>query len=217
MNLNWWKIDSMGNSLQMLFFSSLKDCASLKHFIPSSVKLDHGNQMVPCLVRYGVNASCVCQEGRCLEVVVFIHHVLLNKEAVKKLCGLCRICSSNRKQFKSCGVNASCSSQQEAVKKLRCRCIMFFSSRKQLKSCGVFASFGYHQGSNFKVALSMYRALLSRKQLKICGVCASCGYRQGNSLKVVLSMYLFTKQCNRCSVRVWADYQKGNSFLSLSF
>lgn len=175
--------------------------------------------MVPCLVRYGVNASCVCQEGRCLEVVVFIHHVLLNKEAVKKLCGLCRICSSNRKQFKSCGVNASCSSQQEAVKKLRCRCIMFFSSRKQLKSCGVFASFGYHQGSNFKVALSMHRALLSkeavknlrclcimwlstRKQFKSCVVKASCVNPQGNSSKFVLSMHLFTKQCNRCSVRV---------------
>ena len=102
------------------------------------------------------------------------------------MCGLCRICSSNRKQFKSCGVNASCSSQQEAVKKLRCRCIMFFSSRKQLKSCGVFASFGYHQGSNFKVAFQCIVLFSVRKQLKICGVCASCGYRQGSSLKVAL-------------------------------
>ena len=150
------------------------------------------------------------------------------------MCGLCRMCLSNRKQFKSCGVNASCSSQQEAVKKLRCRCIMFFSSRKQLKSCGVFASFGYHQGSSFKVALSMHRALFSkeavknlrclcimwlstRKQFKSCVVKASCVNQQGNSLKFVLSMHLFTKQCNRCSVRVWADYQKGNSFLSFCF
>ena len=121
----------MGNSLQMLFFSSLKDCASLKHFIPSSVKLDHGNQMVPCLVRYGVNASCVCQEGRCLEVVVFIHHVLLNKEAVK-----------------SCAVFAACVHQVGSSLKAAASMHHVLLNKKQLKSCGVDASCSSHLGSN---------------------------------------------------------------------
>ena len=44
--------------------------------------------------------------------------------------------------------------------------------------------------------------LSTRKQFKSCVVKASCVNQQGNSLKFVLSMHLFTKQCNRCSVRV---------------
>ena len=121
----------MGNSLQMLFFSSLKNCASLKHFIPSSVKLDHRNQMVPCLFRYGVNTSCVCQEGRCLEVVVFIHHVLLNKKAVK-----------------SCAVFAACVHQIGSSLKAAASMHHVLLNKKQLKSCGVDASCSSHLGSN---------------------------------------------------------------------
>ena len=70
----------------------------------------------------GINASCVCQQESCLQVVVSmhrvcqqesclqvvvsVHHVFVNKKAVYKLWCQCIMCLSTRKQFKSCGVNA---------------------------------------------------------------------------------------------------------------
>ena len=74
----------------------------------------------------GVDASCVCYKGSISKVAVSMHHVFVKKEAVQKLwcrcivfvdkqavyklctCCQCIMCSLTRKQFKSCGVNASC-------------------------------------------------------------------------------------------------------------
>ena len=58
--------------------------------------------------RSGVNTSCVCQQGSSLQVLVFMHHPFVTKEAVQKLWCLYILCVSSRKQFKSCGVYASC-------------------------------------------------------------------------------------------------------------
>ena len=54
-----------------------------------------------------------CQQESCLKVVVSMHCVFVNKKAVYKLWYQCIICLSTKKLFKSCGVNASCVSQQE--------------------------------------------------------------------------------------------------------
>ena len=78
----------------------------------------------------GVYASCVCQQGRSLKVtlsmhrvcqsgrnlkvVVSMHPVFINKGAVLKMWGLCIMRSSTRKEFKSCGLYASCCYQQRS-------------------------------------------------------------------------------------------------------
>ena len=64
--------------------------------------------------------------------------------------------SSTGKQFKSCGVNASCIFDKEVFKKLWCQCIMFLLTRKQFKSYGVNASCVWQQGSILKVVLSIH-------------------------------------------------------------
>ena len=43
-----------------------------------------------------------------LKVVVSMHHVFVKKEAFQKLQCQCIMCLLKRKQFKSCGVDASC-------------------------------------------------------------------------------------------------------------
>ena len=60
----------------------------------------------------------VCQQESCLQVVVSVHHVFVNKKAVYKLWCQCIMCLSTRKQFKSCGVNALCVCQQESSLKV---------------------------------------------------------------------------------------------------
>ena len=56
----------------------------------------------------------VCQQESCLQVVVSVHYVFVNKKAVYKLWCQCIMCLSTRKLFKSCGVNALYVCQQES-------------------------------------------------------------------------------------------------------
>ena len=140
----------------------------------------------------GVIAWRVCQQESSLKVVVSTHHEFVNKKtvlkvvmslhhvfisAVLKLWYQCFMCLSTRKQFKSCGANASCFYQQEsslkvvvsmhhvfvnkkAVKKLWCHSMTCLSTRKQFKSCGLNASWVCQQENSFKS----------------CDVTASCVY-----------------------------------------
>ena len=89
---------------------------------------------------WSVNASCVRWQGSSLRVVVSMHHVFVNKEAVKEFWCHCIMCSSTREQFKSCGVDASC----------------VFLTGEQFKSCGVNLSCVGQQGSSLKVIVSMH-------------------------------------------------------------
>ena len=82
----------------------------------------------------GFYASCFSQQEKSQKVVVSMHQVFINKEAVLKIVvsassvcqlgrnlnfwSLCIMCLSRRKQFKNCGV-----------------CIMRLSTRKEFKSC----------------------------------------------------------------------------------
>ena len=87
---------------------------------------------------------------------------------------------ATRKQFKSCGVNASCVLQQgsilkalvsmhhmfgnkEAFLKLCCRCIMFLATRKQFKSCGVNALSVGRQGNSSRILVSMHHVFVDRE------------------------------------------------------
>ena len=63
---------------------------------------------------------------------------------------------TTRKQFKSCGVNASCIFDREVFKKLWYQCIMCFTTGKHFKSCGVNVSYVWQQGSILKVVLSTH-------------------------------------------------------------
>ena len=71
--------------------------------------------------------------------------------------------SSTGKQFKSCGVNASCIFDKEVFKKLWCQCIMFLLTRKQFKSYGVNASCVLRQGSILKAVVSMHHMFGNRE------------------------------------------------------
>ena len=71
--------------------------------------------------------------------------------------------SSTGKQFKSCGVNASCIFDREVFKKLWCQCIMFLLTRKQFKSYGINASCVLRQGSILKAVVSMYHMFGNRE------------------------------------------------------
>ena len=63
---------------------------------------------------------------------------------------------TTRKQFKSCGVNASCIFDREVFKKLWYQCIMCFTTGKHFKSCGVNVSYVWQQGSILNVVLSIH-------------------------------------------------------------
>ena len=95
----------------------------------------------------GAYASCVFQQGSSLKVVVPMHHVFVNKEAVKKLGCLCIMRLPTSKEFKSRAFYASC-----------------FSTRKHkhrnFSSCGVYASSCYQQGSGVIVAMFMYNLII---------------------------------------------------------
>ena len=71
--------------------------------------------------------------------------------------------SSTGKQFKSCGVNASCIFDKEVFKKLWCQCIMFLLTRKQFKSYGINASCVLRQGNILKAVVSMYHMFGNRE------------------------------------------------------
>ena len=89
------------------------------------------------------------------------------------------MCLSTRKQFRSCGVNASRVRQQgsslrvevsmhhafvdkEAVWELWCQCIMCSLTRKQLKSFDAIASCVRRQGSSLRVVVSMHHVFFDR-------------------------------------------------------
>ena len=83
----------------ILLSSSSKDYVLLSYMIPSVVKLDHRNQIVPYLESYGVNASCAYQQESSLKVSVSLHDTDINKETLLLLGCLCMIWLSTRKQF----------------------------------------------------------------------------------------------------------------------
>ena len=73
------------------------------------------------------------------------------------------MCLSTGKQFKSCGVNASCFRPQGSSLKVVVSMHHVFSTGKYLKSYGVNASCVLRQGSILKAVVSMYHIFGNRE------------------------------------------------------
>ena len=119
-----------------------------------------------------------------LKFLVSKHHVFVNKKAVQKLWCQCIMFSSRRKQFKSCGVNASCICQQKSCwKGVNALCVC---QEEKFKSCDINASC-LSSTEHLKVVVLLHHVCQQKSCLK--GVNVSCFYRQESSLKMAVLLH----------------------------